>query len=130
MIELFQLFESGAPLQILNRRNEWTGIEQMQISPQPKQIYSLLLDNGLEVTASENQPIFQDETDTLGKSLKMLQIGDKIQTRLGIASVSAVIRQLRKKSVISITLKGVEKGFWMNDIAGHNRKYREDYYLV
>jgi hypothetical protein len=127
MIELFQLWENKPNVLIKTRRNEWTTIDSIKISNEPKSVYTLLLGNEKAVTCSENQPFFSDETDTLGKSLKTLSIGDKIQTDEGITEVISVIHQVRKRSVISISLNGVEKGFWMNGIAGHNRKYRESF---
>ncbi len=129
MIDLFQLREKGFDVKILNRRHELVEIEKMQISARPKTVYTLFLSNDKQTTCSENQPFFADATDTLGKSLKTLSIGDKIQTKDGVAEVTALIRQTKKRSVISTTIAGVEKGFWIDDIAGHNRKYREDYFF-
>lgn len=117
---LWEMYGSDR-IKIVNRKGDAVKVALELQAPQL--IYKLVCESGEWLTGSKTHPVFAGETDDQGKPLQNIRFGDNIQTKSGASVAISCIIQPRKRTTVKISIiEGEEKGYYSNDIAGHNAK--------
>jgi len=112
-------------LRVVNRAGEAVAFSAV-VSKAKQVIYEARISNGKILRASASHPCFTNSSDVCGKLLQDINSGDTLLVKGGTtAQVLSNIRQIDNEYVVTFSLSGEEKGFWINSTGGHNRKESE-----
>jgi hypothetical protein len=118
-VPAINLVDNEHSYKVINRIGQPVSYEAEIVAPQT--VYSMLAGE-YKISGSGTHPVFQGTDDVVGKRLSRFAEGDIIETRQGPVKVDFLVKHFKQKHTIKITLKGLEKGFWQNQVAVHNSK--------